>query len=113
VFNVYYLETMAQWIDTQEFDFVYWNIMHDAPYFSISTLPKKVKRHITNRLVTAAVAQKHKQEFANILDFMNNGRSDESELMLKKIQELDCRRRENLALVEPEFATLIEYHGPD
>lgn len=110
VFNVYYIEELANWIDTQEFDFVYWNMMHDAPYFSIANLPKSAKKAITNRLVTANVTRKHKQEFVNIIDFMNNGTQDLSQQMLQKIRELDSRRAENLAAVEPEFAKLIGYN---
>ena len=109
VFNVYYIEELANWIDAQDFDFVYWNIMHDAPYFSIAQLPRRVKQQITNRLVTAPVSEKNKQEFVNIIDFMNNGVSDESGLMLAKMKELDARRNESLATVEPEFAKLINY----
>lgn len=109
VFNVYYIEELASWIDCQDFDFVYWNIMHDAPYFSIATLPKQVKRHVTNKLCFAQVSDRHRQEFANILDFMNNGKSDESATMLTQIQRLDTRRNESLARVAPEFAELIGY----
>jgi MoaA/NifB/PqqE/SkfB family radical SAM enzyme len=111
VFNVYYLEDVANWIDTQEFDFVYWNMMHDAPYFSVANLPPTAKKAIVNRLITAPVSQKHKTEFANIIDFINNGKQDMSQLMLEKIRELDIRRKENLAQVEPEFATLIGYEA--
>jgi len=111
VFNVYYIEELANWIDQQDFDFVYWNMMHDAPYFSIANLPKVVKQAITNRLVTARVTVKHKQEFINIIDFMNNGRQDLSEQMLAEIRKVDLRRNENLARVEPEFAILIGYEA--
>ena len=109
IFNVYYIEELAAWIDTQAFDFVYWNIMHDADYFSIATLPKRVKQAVTQRLVTAPVSEKNKQEFVNIIDFMNNGVSDESGLMLAKIRQLDGRRNETLELLQPEFARLINY----
>ena len=111
IFNVYYIEEVANWIDTQDFDFVYWNIMHDAPYFSIANLPKYAKQRITNRLITAPVSDKNKQEFVNIMDFMNNGKQDMSKKMLEKIRELDSRRNENLAVVEPEFAKLIGYEA--
>jgi MoaA/NifB/PqqE/SkfB family radical SAM enzyme len=47
VFNVYYLETVAAWILEQKMDFVYWNIMHDAYFCSISSLPERAKRVIT------------------------------------------------------------------
>jgi MoaA/NifB/PqqE/SkfB family radical SAM enzyme len=109
VFNVYYIEELANWIDTQEFDFVYWNMMHDAPYFSIANLPKAAKQAITNKLVIADVTDKHKQEFTNIIDFMNNGTQDMREQMIQKIYELDTRRNESLSIIEPEFAKLIEY----
>jgi len=39
VFNVHYIDQLAHWIVLQGFDFVYWNIMLDAWYFSIATLP--------------------------------------------------------------------------
>ena len=109
VFNVFYIEELANWIDKQEFDFIYWNIMHDAPYFSIANLPKYAKQRITNRLITAPVSAKHKHEFVNIMDFMNNGTQDMSKRMLEEIRKIDARRNENLASVEPEFATLIGY----
>ena len=109
VFNVYYLEALANWIDQQEFDFVYWNIMHDAPYFSIANLPLNSKQAITDTLVNARVSQKNKQEFVNIIEFMNNSKEDMGELMIKRIREVDQRRNENLAQVAPEFAKLINY----
>jgi MoaA/NifB/PqqE/SkfB family radical SAM enzyme len=111
VFNIYYIEELANWIDTQEFDFVYWNIMHEAPYFSIASLPTSVKQTITEKLINADLSQKNKQEFLNIIDFMNQGSQDMSELMVKKIREVDQRRNENLAVVEPEFAKLIGYEA--
>mgnify|MGYP003704491571 CR=1 FL=1 len=92
VFNVYYVEELANWIDQQAFDFVYWNVMHDAPYFSIANLPKRAKQSITNRLITAQVSDKNKQEFVKIMDFMNNGRQDMSERMLAEIRRVDHRR---------------------
>ena len=109
VFNIYYVEELANWIDQQAFDFVYWNVMHDAPYFSIANLPKRAKQSITNRLITAQVSDKNKQEFVRIMDFMNNGRQDMSERMLAEIRRVDQRRREKLAQIEPEFARLIGY----
>jgi MoaA/NifB/PqqE/SkfB family radical SAM enzyme len=111
VFNVYYIEELAHWIDKQEFNFVYWNMMHEAPYFSIANLPTSAKKAITDKLLTAHVSSKNKQEFKKIVDFMHNGTQDMSELMLEKMRELDSRRNENLAQVEPEFAKLIGYEA--
>jgi MoaA/NifB/PqqE/SkfB family radical SAM enzyme len=109
VFNVLYLETVANWIDQQQFDFVYWNIMHEAPYFSIASLPPTAKQAITDQLTTAAVSPAHKKEFVNIIDFMNNGLVDMCKQTVEKIQQVDQRRQERLSIVAPELAALIGY----
>jgi MoaA/NifB/PqqE/SkfB family radical SAM enzyme len=113
VFNVYYLEDVADWIGNQTFDFVYWNMMHEAYYFSISTLPEAAKHAVADRLTNAVVDESTRREFDQIIDFMNNGASLDGFILRMKIADLDRKRQQNLAVVEPEFATLIEYHGPN
>lgn len=113
VFNVYYLEEVANWIVQQGMDFIYWNMMHDAFYFSISSLPEQAKQAITEQLQSAQVPNKVKQEFNRIVDFMNNGVSLDGFQMRREIGNLDRRRGQNLAIVEPELANLIGYMSPD
>ena len=112
VFNVYYLEELARWIDTQNFDFVYWNMMHEAYYFSINTLPETAKQAITDKLSSAAVSDNTRAEFSRIIDFMNNGVSLDGNILRMKVADLDRKRQQNLAIVESEFAKLIDYAGP-
>jgi MoaA/NifB/PqqE/SkfB family radical SAM enzyme len=113
VFNVYYIAEVANWINQQGFNFVYWNMMHDAFYFSIATLPNTVKQAVSARLATAGVDEKTQVEFAKIIEFMNNGASMDGAMLRMKIADLDRKRQQNFAQVEPEFATLIEYAGPN
>ena len=109
VFNVYYLETVANWLAQQQFDFIYWNMMHDAYYFSISTLPEEAKAAITERLITANVPDKILKEFVSAAEFMNRGTSLDGQLLRMNLLDLDRKRQQNLADVEPEFAALINY----
>ena len=109
VFNVLYLEELAQWIDQQAFDFVYWNMMHEAYYFSISTLPANAKSAITIQLQQSKVNDTTHQEFSKIIDFMNRGVSLDGNILRMRIADLDRKRNQDLATVEPEFATLINY----
>jgi MoaA/NifB/PqqE/SkfB family radical SAM enzyme len=109
VFNVYYLEELSQWIEHQEFDFVYWNMMHEAYYFSISTLPDTAKQAIEQRLRQAQINARDRQEFDRIIDFMNNGVSLDGDNMRREMANLDRRRGQDLRLAEPEFAELIDY----
>jgi MoaA/NifB/PqqE/SkfB family radical SAM enzyme len=113
VFNVYYLEDLAQWIDTQSFDFVYWNMMHEAFYFSVATLPDPVKQVIVQRLASAQVSDQHKTEFQNIIRFIENGASLDGFMLRIKIADLDRKRNQDLRTVEPDFAKLIDYDGPN
>ena len=113
VFNVLYLEQVAEWIDQQDFDFVYWNMMHEAYYFSINTLPDTAKKQISQRLESAAVSDRHLEEFLKIIAFMDAGVALDGFILRMKIADLDRKRGQNLAVVEPEFAQLIDYAGPN
>jgi hypothetical protein len=112
VFNVYYLETVATWILEQKMDFVYWNMMHDAYFFSISSLPERAKQAIGERLLTAQVPQRVQEEFQRVVDFMNRGVSLDGEQLRREVGNLDRRREQDLRKIQPEFAELIEYAGP-
>ena len=111
VFNVRYLDQVAQWIDKnkESFNFVYWNMMHDAWYFSIATLPDTAKAGITEHLRSADVPLEYREEFDRIIDFMNTGASTDGFMLRMKIADLDRKRQQNLREVEPEFADLIDY----
>ena len=108
VFNVLYLKELAQWIDQQAFDFVYWNMMHEAYYFSISTLPDSAKHAIKQQLALADVGQ-HQSDFDRIIDFMMGGASLDGNILRMKIADLDTKRNQDLSVVEPEFAKIINY----
>jgi hypothetical protein len=109
VFNVRYIDELARWIIVQGFDFVYWNMMHDAWYFSIATLPDTAKAGITQHLRNADVPPQYREEFDRILDFMNTGASTDGFMLRMKILDLDCKRNQSLREIEPEFADLIDY----
>jgi MoaA/NifB/PqqE/SkfB family radical SAM enzyme len=113
VFNVYYLEEVANWIIQQQMDFIYWNMMHDAYYFSISSLPDRAKQAIALKLQSAQVPGKIKEEFARVIDFMNNGVSLDGFQLRRELANLDRRREQSLVQTEPEFAQLIGYTDPD
>ena len=112
VFNVCYLEELSHWVDQQQFDYVYWNMMHEAYYFSISTLPEAAKRVITQRLQLAQVNAQDRQEFDRIIEFMMGGASLDGNILRMKIADLDRKRNQDLVRVEPELAHLIAYAGP-
>ena len=110
VFNVRYLGDIAAWLERnrESFTFVYWNMMHDAWYFSIACLPDTAKAAITEYL--DSIDTIYRSEFDRIRDFMNSGASTDGFMTRMKIADLDRKRNQDLQAVAPEFAELIEYN---
>lgn len=109
VFNVLYLQDVAWWIKHSGFDFVYWNMLHDAYYFSIATLPVHAKEIITEHLRMSIFPEEYQKEIDRIIDFMNNGNSLDGKLLRMHANDLDFKRNQNLADVMPELARAINY----
>jgi hypothetical protein len=72
-------------------------------------LPETAKIAITDQLLNATVDDRTRQEFNQIIDFMNRGASLDGNLLREQIANLDHRRKESLVEIEPEFAQLINY----
>jgi MoaA/NifB/PqqE/SkfB family radical SAM enzyme len=109
IFNVRYLKDVSSWIAAQDFDFVYWNIMHDAWYFSISRLPHQAKLEIAAYLRNMAPPAEYQEEFDRVIDFMMQGESSDGEEMRANIRKLDVRRSQDLSNVAPELARILDY----
>jgi len=112
IFNVWHLEGLAEWIDMQEFDFIYWNMLHEPSYFSIASLPTAAKELARQRLDFATVRAFHRQQFDQIRDFMMAGVSQDTDSIIESIRRLDQRRGQNLKSVIWELAESLGYHGP-
>ena len=111
VFNVRYLEHVAGWIHQRRdhFNFVYWNIMHDAWYFSIGCLPDITKSAIAAHLRAADIPMEYRSDIDRIIDFMMRGASTDGFMTRMKIHDLDRKRQQDLAAIAPELADLLEY----
>jgi MoaA/NifB/PqqE/SkfB family radical SAM enzyme len=109
VFNVRYLGDVAEWLERnkESFNFVYWNMMHDAWYFSIACLPDRAKASITEYLDSVETC--YRDEFDRIRDFMNSGASTDGFMTCMKIADLDRKRDQDLHTVAPELAKLLNY----
>lgn len=109
VFNIFYLDEVARWIDQQPWDFVYWNMLHEAYYFGIASLPAAAKEVITKKLQAADVPNRFREEFDRVIDFMNRGASLDGDILRMRIKDLDFKRQQSLNDIMPEFAQIINY----
>jgi MoaA/NifB/PqqE/SkfB family radical SAM enzyme len=111
IFNVLYLVDVARWIHQQEFDFVYWNMLHDAPWLSISHLPCSAKTTISDRLNSDIFPKEYQREIQKIVEFMNQGSPYNAKELVDNIQRLDHRRNQSLSIVAPELAKILNYEN--
>ena len=109
VLNVMYLYEVAAWIDQRHFDFVYWNMLHDAPEFCIANLPPAAKTLAQQRLTAAKFSDKHRKEIDLIIEFMMQGTQNLSSQLCDNIRRVDHRRDQNLYRIAPELARSIGY----
>jgi MoaA/NifB/PqqE/SkfB family radical SAM enzyme len=109
IFNILYLADVADWIYKQSFDYMYWNILHDAPWLSIAHLPVEIKTKIVEYLQMQLFPQEFQEEMQKIIEFMQLGKSNSKEELIMNIQQLDVRRNESLKAVAPELATILNY----
>jgi MoaA/NifB/PqqE/SkfB family radical SAM enzyme len=109
VFNVMYLEDVADWIDQQSFDFVYWNMLHDGPQFCVANLPQSAKDLACKRLKSARFSDRNRQEIERIIDFMQQGTQDLSRDLCNSIRQVDQRRNQDIRQIAPELAESIGY----
>ena len=112
VYNVMYLEDLANWIDLQDFNFIYWNMLHEAYYLSVGTLPAKAKEIAIGRLERASVSKFHREEFDKIIDFIKGGVEIDGNILRMKVEDLDWKRGVDLRTHHPELADAIDYPGP-
>lgn len=108
VFNVMYLADVAAWIRSRPFDFVYWNVLHDAWYFSVACLPDSAKQIIIDQLSKYEFGP-DQTEIDRICDFMRRGASTDGFMTRMKIDDLDCKRGQDLRAAAPELAELLQY----
>jgi organic radical activating enzyme len=113
VFNVLYLADVAQWISQQEFDYAYWNMLHDAPWLSIAHLPTGAKTIIAAHLNAQVFPEDYCEEIPKIIEFMLQGQSHTTEELTHNIKRLDQRRNESLKAVAPRLAEILQYDQTD
>lgn len=108
-FNIMYLEDVAAWIDQQAFDFVYWNVLHDAPHFCIANLPRASKNLACDRLQRATFSDRNRREIDRIIEFMQQGTQDLGQELCTSIRQVDQRRNQDIRQIATELAESIGY----
>lgn len=105
--NFYYIDEMCEWISQQKFDYVYFNVLHDAWHFSISRLNEAAKELIYNKLKN--YSGPYDDEVANLLQFMLQGEGSDCTKLVGQLKNSDIQRNQKFSDHHPEIAVAIGY----
>jgi hypothetical protein len=105
--NFYYIDEMCDWISKQNFDSVYFNVLHDAWYFNIARLNSQAKSLIHNKLKN--YNGPYCNEVKKLLDFMMQGEDSDCSMLRVMLKNSDEQRNQKFSDHHREIAAAIDY----
>jgi MoaA/NifB/PqqE/SkfB family radical SAM enzyme len=107
--NVYYLPELCDWISTQTFDHVYFNMLHDPWHMCISKMTPQAQELVIDRLTSHEFSHKHRAEVLRIVQFIKNGEGSNGAEFLRKMQTTDDYRKQSFLTTHTEIAKAMGY----
>ncbi len=107
--NVYYLPELCDWISTQTFDHVYFNMLHDPWHMCISKMTPTAQKLVIDRLTAHKFHSKYSAEILRIVQFIRNGGGSDGQEFLRKMQTTDQYRQQSFLDTHEEIAKAMGY----
>jgi hypothetical protein len=107
--NVYYLPEICDWMLTQTFDHVYFNMLHDPWHMCISKMTPQAQELVIDRLTKHEFSPRHRAEVLRIVQFIKNGEGSDGKEFLRKMQTTDEYRQQSLRITHKEIAKAMGY----
>lgn len=107
--NVYYLPEICDWITTQQFDSIYFNMLHDPWHMNIGRMTPAARQLVISRLTTHNFDSRYKLEIMRIVQFIRNGIGSDGHEFLRKMQQTDSFRGQDLRTTHKEIAEAMGY----
>ena len=107
--NVYYLEELCEWIREQNFDFDYFNMLHDPRWLNIGEMTQEAKDLVVDKLTNGNFIPAHRVEIDKIIAFIKNGPTSDGKKFVREMKKMDAVRGEDFAVTHPEIAKAMGY----
>lgn len=109
ILNVYYLPEIIDYLEKQNLNFVYLNMLHDPSHMNIGGLTPAAKDLVMQRLDTALFPPKYHHEIMAIRAFIEQGSGSDGKAFCDYMRRIDERRDEDFAALYPELAAAMGY----
>ena len=107
--NVYYLPEICEWISTQTFDHVYFNMLHDPWHMNIGRMTHKAQQLVLDKFASTAILPKYKEEILRIAQFIRNGEGSDGSKFLLLMRAADEYRNQSFLDTHSEIAKAMGY----
>ena len=107
--NVYYLEDLCNWMNTQDFDYHHFNMLHDPRHMNIGTMTAEAKDLVIAKLESGTFNNHDQREVNNIIQFIKNGPTGNGERFIKLMQQTDAYRNQSFAETHVDIAKAMGY----
>jgi hypothetical protein len=101
------MDELIAWVVNQNFDYVYFNMLHDIWYFNIKNLNAVAKQLITEKYKNLNLP--YQEEFTRMVTFMNQGESTDCSKLIEILTQSDLQRKQHFADHHKEIAEAIGY----
>lgn len=107
--NVYYLPEVCEWVATQTFDHVYFNMLHDPWHMNVGRMTAEAKQLVIDKLTAHQFDPKYRMEIMRIIKFIENGETSDGNDFVVKMQQADEYRNQSFLTTHPEIARAMGY----
>jgi MoaA/NifB/PqqE/SkfB family radical SAM enzyme len=107
--NVYYLPEMCEWITTQAFDNIYFNMLHDPWHMCISRMTPAAQKLVLDKYANCTIPPRYKAEILRVSQFIRNGQGSDGSVFLGKMTQSDAYRKQSFLTTHPEIARAMGY----
>jgi len=107
--NVYYLPEICDWISTQTFNHIFFNMLHDAWHMSINRMTVDAQRLVIDRLESHNFNSKYRAEIMRIIQFIKNGQGSDGVEFRHRMGQADEYRKQSFLDSHEEIAKAMGY----
>lgn len=108
--NIYNLEKITVWIDSQNFDYVFYNYLHEAKEWNVQYLPLEYKELIQTKLLSSKITSRYRKEMNQACVFMMDKHLGDEQIHWHRRQKIiasDKFRNQSFVKVHPEYQGLV------
>lgn len=108
--NIYNMPEICNWIELQNFDYVFFNYLHESKEWNVQYLPNNYKINIQSKLLGSNTSVKMKKEIGKAVNFMMHNDLATDQMNWKrreKIKASDQYRNQSFTNIHPEYSGLL------